>query len=92
MKLVTIQNRKVLNKLITGQTFISDFDHIIKSPFANIAEEDEIIEAANIIHPKVVYPYHYGTTDLSSITPALAPEGIYVRICPFDPGAEKKSE
>lgn len=45
----------------------------------------QLIEAAKIIKPKVLYPYHYGTTDLSSITPALAPEGIYVRICPFDP-------
>lgn len=45
---------------------------------------DQLIEAARIIHPKVVYPYHYGNTDLSSITPALAADGIYVRICPFD--------
>lgn len=47
---------------------------------------DQLIKAAEIIKPKVVYPYHYGTTDLSSITPALASKGIYVRICPFDPG------
>lgn len=47
---------------------------------------DQLIKAAEIIKPRVVYPYHYGTTDLSSIIPALAPEGIYVRICPFDPG------
>lgn len=45
----------------------------------------QFIQAAEAVHPKVVYPYHFGTTDLSSITPALAPEGIYVRICPFDP-------
>lgn len=49
---------------------------------------EQLIEAAKIIKPKVVYPYHYGTTDLSSICPALAPDGIYVRICPFDPGAK----
>lgn len=49
---------------------------------------EQLIAAAGTIKPKVVYPYHYGTTDLSSITPALAPEGIYVRICPFDPGAK----
>ncbi|MCH5224684.1 MAG: MBL fold metallo-hydrolase [Muribaculaceae bacterium] len=47
----------------------------------------QFIEAAEIIKPRVVYPYHYGTTDLSSLIPALAPQGIYVRICPFDPGA-----
>lgn len=47
---------------------------------------DQFIEAAKMINPKVVYPYHYGTTDLSSLTPALAPDGIFVRICPFDPG------
>lgn len=46
---------------------------------------EQLIEAAKIVMPKVVYPYHYGTTDLSSITPALAPLGIYVRILPFDP-------
>ena len=46
---------------------------------------DQLIAAAKVIKPKVLYPYHYGTTDLSAITPALAPEGIYVRICPFDP-------
>lgn len=45
----------------------------------------QLIEAAEAIAPKVLYPYHFGTTDLSSITPALAPKGIYVRICPFDP-------
>lgn len=46
---------------------------------------EQFIEAAKLIHPKVVYPYHFGTTDLSSITPALAPLGIDVRIRPFDP-------
>lgn len=47
---------------------------------------EQLIEAAEIIKPKVVYPYHYGTTDLSSIAPALEPKGIDVRILPFDPG------
>lgn len=46
---------------------------------------EQLIEAAKIIRPKVLYPYHFGTTDLSSITPALAPLGIDVRIRPFDP-------
>lgn len=46
---------------------------------------DQLIEAAKIIKSKVVYPYHFGDTDLSSLPAALAPEGIYVRICPFDP-------
>lgn len=46
---------------------------------------EQLIKAAEIIRPKVLYPYHFGTTDLSSITPALAPLGIYVRIRPFDP-------
>lgn len=45
----------------------------------------QLVEAAEIIRPKVLYPYHFGNTDLSSVTPALAPEGIYVRIRPFDP-------
>ena len=46
----------------------------------------QLIEAAETIKPKVVYPYHYGETDLSSIAPVLGEKGIYVRICPFDPG------
>ena len=46
---------------------------------------EQFIEAAEMIRPKVVYPYHFGQTDLSSIMPALAPQGIFVRICPFDP-------
>lgn len=47
----------------------------------------QLVEAAEMIRPKVLYPYHYGTTDLSSIIPALAPLGIDVRLRPFDPGA-----
>lgn len=46
---------------------------------------EQLIEAAKIIKPKVLYPYHYGSTDLSSIIPALQPLGIDVRIRPFDP-------
>lgn len=49
---------------------------------------EQVIEAARIIKPRVLYPYHYGTTDLSTLTPALSPDGIYVRICPFDPGSK----
>ena len=46
----------------------------------------QLIEAAEIIKPKVLYPYHFGTTDLSGVPAALAPYGIDVRIRPFDPG------
>lgn len=46
---------------------------------------EQLIEAAKIIHPKVLYPYHFGNTDLSDVTEALAPLGIDVRLRPFDP-------
>lgn len=46
---------------------------------------EQLIKAAEIIKPKVLYPYHYGSTDLTPLIPALAPKGIYVRILPFDP-------
>lgn len=46
---------------------------------------EQLIEAAKIIRPKVLYPYHFGTTDLSSVSDALKPLGIDVRIRPFDP-------
>ena len=45
----------------------------------------QLIEAVGMIKPRVLYPYHFGETDLSKIATSLAPEGIYVRICPFDP-------
>lgn len=45
---------------------------------------EQLIEAAKVIKPKVLYPYHFGTTDLSSIPSALAPLGIDVRLRPFD--------
>lgn len=45
----------------------------------------QFIQAAEMIKPKIVYPYHYGTTDLSSIAPALESKGIEVKIRPFDP-------
>lgn len=40
----------------------------------------EAAEAVKVIHPKVVYPYHYGSSDLSPFTRALAGSGIEVRI------------
>ena len=39
---------------------------------------EQLIEAARIIQPKVLFPYHYGETDLSAI-PAELPD-IDVRI------------
>lgn len=46
---------------------------------------DQLIEAAKIIRPKVLYPYHFGTTDLSGVQASLSPLGIDVRLRPFDP-------
>ena len=40
----------------------------------------QLIKAAKTIKPKVLFPYHYGQTDLSTIPPALQGEGIDVRI------------
>lgn len=45
---------------------------------------EQLEDAAREIHPKVLYPYHFGDTDLSNVAEALAPDGITVRICPFD--------
>lgn len=45
---------------------------------------EQLVEAAGIIKPKVLYPYHFGSTDLSGIPEALAKSGIDVRIRPFD--------
>ena len=41
---------------------------------------EQLIRAAKIIHPKVLFPYHYSQTDLSSIPSALENENIDLRI------------
>ena len=39
---------------------------------------DQLVKAAKTVKPKVLFPYHYGQTDVSSIPAQL--EGIDVRI------------
>ena len=41
---------------------------------------DQLVKAAKIIKPKVVFPYHYGQTDVSGIPGQLKGDGIDVRI------------
>jgi L-ascorbate metabolism protein UlaG (beta-lactamase superfamily) len=41
---------------------------------------DEAAEAVKAFHPKVVYPYHFGESDLTVFSKALAGTGIDVRI------------
>ena len=41
---------------------------------------DQLIRAAKVIKPKVLFPYHYGQTDLSGVPAALKGTGIDVRI------------
>ena len=41
---------------------------------------DQLIKAARIIKPKVLFPYHYGQTDVSVIPGQLKADGIDVRI------------
>jgi len=41
---------------------------------------EQVIKVAKIIRPKVLFPYHYGETDLTSIPTQLSEEGIDVRI------------
>jgi L-ascorbate metabolism protein UlaG (beta-lactamase superfamily) len=41
---------------------------------------EQLIKAARIIKPKVVFPYHYGQTDVSSLPGILKADGIDVRI------------
>ena len=40
----------------------------------------QLVKAAKIIKPKVVFPYHYGQTDVSTLPSQLQAEGIDVRI------------
>lgn len=41
---------------------------------------EQLVRAAKVIKPKVLFPYHYGQTDLSSIPAQLEGTGIDVRI------------
>ena len=41
---------------------------------------DQLVKAARTIKPKVVFPYHYGQTDVSGIPGQLRGDGIDVRI------------
>jgi len=41
---------------------------------------EEAAEAVKAFHPKVVYPYHFGESDLTVFSKALAGTGIDVRI------------
>ena len=41
---------------------------------------EQLIKAAKTIKPKVLFPYHYGKTDVSGIPTQLKDEGIDVRI------------
>ena len=41
---------------------------------------DQLVKAAKVVKPKVMFPYHYGQTDVSSVPSQLKNEGIDVRI------------
>jgi L-ascorbate metabolism protein UlaG (beta-lactamase superfamily) len=41
---------------------------------------DQLVRAAKIIKPKVVFPYHYSQTDVNQLPAQLKDEGIEVRI------------
>lgn len=41
---------------------------------------EQLVNAAKIVKPKVLFPYHYGQTDVSSIPSLLESDGVEVRI------------
>ena len=41
---------------------------------------EQLVRAAKVVKPKVLFPYHYGQTDVSVIPSQLKDEGIDVRI------------
>ena len=41
---------------------------------------EQLVNAARMVKPKVLFPYHYGQTDVSGIPSLLEDEGIEVRI------------
>ncbi|MBQ9170284.1 MAG: MBL fold metallo-hydrolase [Bacteroidaceae bacterium] len=66
---------------IPEMTDIKDIDIAFlpcNQPYTMTAEQ--LVKAAKVIKPRVVFPYHYGQTDVSVIPPLLKDEGIDVRI------------
>jgi len=45
---------------------------------------DQLVNAAHIVKPRVLFPYHYGQTDVSGIPSLLKADGIEVRIRSFE--------
>ena len=41
---------------------------------------EQLVKAARVIKPKVLFPYHYGQTDVSTLPSTLKADGIDVRI------------
>ena len=41
---------------------------------------DQLVRAAKMVKPRVLFPYHYGSTDVSTLPALLKDEGIDVRI------------
>lgn len=41
---------------------------------------DQLLNAARMVKPRVLFPYHYGQTDVRAIPALLRPDGIEVRI------------
>ena len=41
---------------------------------------EQLVKAAKVVKPKVVFPYHYGQTDVSGIPELLKEDGVEVRI------------
>ena len=46
----------------------------------NTMTPDQLVHAARMVRPRVLFPYHYGTTDVSALPALLQPDGIEVRI------------
>ena len=66
---------------ITEMVNVKDIDIAVlpcNQPYTMTPEQ--VIKVARLISPKVLFPYHYGETDLTSIPAQLSEEGIDVRI------------
>ena len=43
-------------------------------------DPEQLVKAARTVKPKVMFPYHYGQTDVSGVPAQLKDDGIDVRI------------
>ena len=77
----TFRGKELTVKLLQHNDDFKDIDIAFlpcNQPFT--MTPDQLVNAAKMVKPKVLFPYHYGDTDVSGLSELLKDNGIEVRI------------